>query len=196
MITPDSIPNPPAPAGANGSININNDINAQYNSRGFIIGGMGAAITSIKNVAVWAPTETNFVGPTFGYINYGYPLLGAFVSPGTMNFTSVSSLSVAMVGSQPFGVNVYGNNGQLLNIAPIVQQTSSGQTWTFTGADITSFSAFQNNNNTPSTPWGVASVSFTPATASAPEPSTLALAGIGLLGLATRFGWRHRRHVA
>lgn len=195
MITPNSIPNPPTPVGSNGFVNANNIVGSQYTSQGLNILG-GAAITNINNVAVWSPADTTVAAPPLGIINYGSVLYGSFVSSGTINPTMVSSFSLTMLGSQPFGVRVYGDNGQLLNIAPIVQQISGGQTWSFTSADITSFSAFQNNGNIPSTPWGVASVSFTPTAASAPEPSTLALAGLGLLGLATRFSWRRRRQRA
>jgi MYXO-CTERM domain-containing protein len=199
MITPDSIPNPPSPVGSNRLVNANNIVGSQYISQGLNIFA-GAAITNINNVAVWVPADTTGAilphGP-LGVINYGYGLYGSFVSPGTINSTTVSSFSLTMLGSQPFGVRVYGDRfGQLLNIAPLVRQTSGGQTWSFTGADITSFSAFHNNNNSQSMPWGVASVSFTPTTSSTPEPSTLALAGLGLLGLATRFGWRRRRQLA
>jgi hypothetical protein len=107
------------------------------------------------------------------------------------------------IGGQP-QLFVYGRNGQLLNLPPILQNRAGphgGELWTFTGSGIASFSGFtspidsmgQGNGPLPN-PWGIAEVSFTPA--STPEPTSLFLAGLGALGLAARLGWRRIRRVA
>ncbi len=199
MITPDSIPNPPsAVASTDGTaISMSNIVNTQYAGLGM---RLSAAITSINGVSVWAPITYAASPPWGGAINYASSVGGRFVSPGSLSPTTVSSLTVEILGNPSLSMSVYGLNGQSLNIAPLIRSIAGAENLTFTGPGISSFSAAgvpPSDGAHPATnpsPWGVASVSFTPATT--PEPSSLVLAGLGALGMTTRLGWRRRRRIA
>ncbi len=217
LITPDSIPNPPSAVdSANGTqVYANNIVNTQYGGLGLNFSS-GAAITNMNGVAVWAPLASGIVipdsqvsgsPPLAGQIGYFSSLAGKFVSPGSSNPTTVSSLSVETIGTPGFfSMSVYGLNGQSLNIDPIFTNVigpNGSQSWTFTGSGISSFSTIMipppvvSGLGTSFNPaWGVAEVSFTPTQATTPEPSSLVLAGLGALDLAARFGWRRVRTVA
>jgi hypothetical protein len=74
-------------------------------------------------------------------------------------------------------------------IAPDGIGPHGGNLYTISGGGISSFDVFvpimdAPNPNYPA--WGIAAVSFT----NNPEPSSLVLAGLGVLGLAARLGWR------
>jgi hypothetical protein len=80
----------------------------------------------------------------------------------------------------------------------VASEPNGGKLYTFQpGSGITSFSVFapvldpQPGAPAPNPAWGVAEVSFT--LAHAPEPSSLLLAGLGVLGVAARFSWRRNR---
>jgi hypothetical protein len=204
MITPDSIPNPPsAVASANGTpVYPSNYVGLQYKGLGLNFAG-GSAITQLNGVSVWTPVSPppRMVGPSSsGSIDYAWSVAGSLVSPGSLNSMSVSSLSVEILGNRPISMSVYGLNGQRLNITPVIGSTAGVQDWKFTGAGISSFSVAADPSGvvhpaTASNPaWGVAGTSFTPA--SAPEPSSLFLAGLGALGIATRLRWRRIRQLA
>ncbi len=190
MITPDSIPNPPsAVASAQGTnLYANNYVSNQYAAVGLEFSS-GAAITRLNGVPVWAPigVAVNAVGA----IDYAHTIFGRLVALGTLNPTTASSVSVETISlsSGTPGLGVDGlNGGALNNIVPVLQNTPGphgGQVWTFTGTGISA--VWVAASDTPGT-WGIAEISFTPA--SAPEPSSLVLAGLGALGLATRLGWR------
>ncbi len=196
MITPDSIPNPPsAVASAQGTnLYANNYVSTQYAAVGLEFSS-GAAITRLNGVSVWVPTGAAV--NALGAIDYAHTIFGKLVALGTLNPTTVSSLSVETISlsSGTPGLWVDGlNGGALNNIVPVLQNTPGphgGQVWTFTGSGISAIGVAASP--TPGT-WGVAEISFTPA--SAPEPSSLVLAGLGALGLATRLGWRRRRQLA
>ncbi|HTU18299.1 MAG TPA: PEP-CTERM sorting domain-containing protein [Gemmataceae bacterium] len=198
MITPESIPNPPSAVGsANGTpISMNNIVISQYAGLGMNFNG--PAITSLNGVPVWVavnfPAGVN-VGPTVDYANslgQYVSVGGSFVVPGTSQPLSPSSVTFDLIGNPGTPkFNVGGYNGMPLSITPVLQSTpgaDGGQLWTVTGTGIYSVYVSSTANNSP---WGVSEVSFT--TASAPEPSSLVLAGLGALGLATRFGWRRVR---
>lgn len=218
MITPDSIPNPPAAVGsANGtSVYAGNLVSTQYMGSGLSFGNSPTAITRLNGIPVWAPVSPVDIpgvrlsgGPSVnspvGAINYFAPWSGAYLnSLTTRNPITVSSLTVETVGHPGFfSLHVYGRNGLPLNITPVVRSipgTNDERIWTFTGAGIGSFSAavavppgFAKSAMPIYAPWGVAAVSFTPPAGQTPEPSSLVLAGLGALGLAARFGWRRRR---
>ncbi len=206
LITPDSIPNPPSAVDpANGTpILASNSVTTQYAGLGLNFSS-GTAITHLNSFAVWAPTGIVVGGPV-GVIDYAKTLFARVLSPGSSNPTTVSSLSVETVGQASLSMSVYGLKAGLpLNITPVrtpvflggASGPPSALIWTFTGSGISGFSVFpsypppmSSANGT----WGVAEVSFTPA--SAPEPSSLILAGLGALGLAARLGWRRVRAVA
>lgn len=195
MITPDSIPNPPsAVSSANGTpVYPSNFVAAQYKGLGLIF-SPGAAITKLNGGSVWVPIEP--IASTQGLsdrgsTNYYFDKVnGSFVSPGRLISSTVSSVTLGIIGQAV--PSVYGINGQQLNISPVLQPSSAtngSQAWTFTGSDIGSFSVAPpvwppiSGIGVPATTdnpaWGVASVSFTPTSAaSAPEPSSLALAGL------------------
>lgn len=196
MITPDSISNPPsAVSSANGTaVSTSNLVSTQYAGVGLNFGG-AEAITKLNGVSVWAPVG-GVVGSSAGAINYAWGVAGSFQVPGLSNQMTVSSLSVDIIGvsGTPL-LELNGLNGQPLNIVPVLQNTpraDGGQVWTFTGAGIHSFSVAASGST--DGPWGVSAVSFTPATA--PEPSSIVLAGLGVLGLAARFARRRDRTVA
>ncbi len=204
MITPDSIPNPPsAVASANGTpVYLSNYVGLQYKGLGLIFPG-GSAITQLNGVAVWTPVSPpprQGESSSSGSIDYAWRLAGSLVSPGSLNSMTVSSLSVEILSNNPMSMSVYGFNGQRLNISPVIKSTAGVQDWTFTGPGISSFSAVvappigAHPEAITNSAWGVAGVSLSPA--SAPEPSTLVLAGLGALGLATRLNWRRFRQLA
>jgi len=195
MITPDSIPNPPTAVAPNNGTpdNTSNLVSTQYAGLGLML--HGAVITSLDGVSMWVPsTQSSNPSPggSVGAINYLSSLGGSLVSPGSSNPTTVSSLSLTtfgLIGTPTLKVN--GLNGQSLNIVPVLQsgvQIFGLQEWTVTGPGISSFSISAPNNQ--NGPWGVAGVSFTPTTATAPEPSSFVLAALGALGLAARRRWR------
>lgn len=211
MITPDSIAHPPGTVGsANGTpVYLNNFVYTQYKGLGINFGS-GATITSLNGVSVWAPTEM-LAQPSIGVagapppnppvaqIQYAGNWSGVnFVQPGTLKSAVATSLSVEIIGQQNVGIRVtYAGSKVPVGIPAYIGVTSEpngGLLYTFpAGPGITSFSVFApaNGVQTASTPaWGVAEVSYT--VASAPEPSSLVLAGLGALGLAARLGWRRQ----
>lgn len=182
---------------ANGSIVHPNElVTTQYTGSGLNF-PWGTAITKLNGDSVWAPISVPLdsgVKNPWGSIYYheGWGILGRFVSPISLNPTTVSSLTVKILGNSSVSVHVYGYgpNGHLLNITPSVGSIAGEQDWTFTGPGIGSFYATQDA--TSSSPWGMAAVSLTPAPTPEPlpEPGSLVLAGLGALGLATRVVWR------
>lgn len=213
MITPDSIPNPPpAVASANGTaVYANNLVSNQYGRLGLGFGNSLTAITRLNGIPVWAPVEgvaipaVGVIGhpiPNYpvGMVNYFSPWSGASLnSLGTQQPLTASRLTVETVSHPGFlWLRVYGHNGQVLNITPMIRSMGNTQIWTFTGAGISSFGVnppvdFEGAGLVSNSPWGVAAVSFAPAEGQTPEPSSLALAGLGVLGLAVSFGWRRKR---
>src|SRR5262249_3191567 len=133
---------------------------------------------------VWAPIGIAVGGPA-GAIDYAWGVNGDLHSPRVSNLTSVTSLSVKIIGDAT--VTVSGLN----NIAPVIRSTGDVHIWTFTGPGISSFSTAPSPT---SGSWGIAQVSFILDTA--PEPSSVILASLGALGLAARRGWRRVRPIA
>src|SRR5262249_33467934 len=111
LITPDSIPNPPAAVGSAHNAPIpstSNLVTTQYAGLGLNFNNRGllmTAITSLDGVRVWAPGTAAawpaFVkNPPVGIIAYSGQWAGAsFVLPGTLKPTTVSSLTVEIVGA-------------------------------------------------------------------------------------------------
>ncbi len=215
MITPDSIPNPPASVNsANGtSVALGNLVNTQYKGLGLNFTS-GAAITNLNGVSVWAPTEMLAQpasrvagGPPVNYpsaqISYYGVWSGAhFVEPGTLRAAVATSLSLDIIGRQNIGIWVtYAHTTTPVGRPASIEVASApngGVVYTIPAIPgITSFSIFAPVPVDPpmsgNPEWGVAGVSFT--LASAPEPSSLILAGLGVLGLAARFGWRRTRRA-
>ncbi|HTU18692.1 MAG TPA: PEP-CTERM sorting domain-containing protein [Gemmataceae bacterium] len=191
MITPDSIPNPPsAVASAAGTpVYSNNLVTTQYDGLGLRFGR--AAITQLNNIPVWAP----ITGAPQGTISYTFwGVGGSFVRPGSLTPTTVSSLTLhtfGLTGTPDLVVD--SSYGSQLNIIPVLQSGPGGsQVWTFTGPGIGPFGISPSASQTG--PWGISEISFTPTPL--PEPSSLVLAGLGALGLTTRFGWRRSRMAA
>jgi hypothetical protein len=215
IITPDSIAHPP---GAVGSANFTpiyspGDLaTTQYKGLGLNFsstGGSTTALTNLNGVNVWAPAEPvghpNVQvagGPPVNYpiaqLNYNGTWGGAsFVQPGTQTPTMVSSVTLEILG-RPVTVDLFNAQGQLMGTASLGGMgLHGGQLYTFAGSGISSFSVVAPVIDPPpgamaiNPAWGVAEVSFTAA--HAPEPSSLVLAGLGVLGLAGRFGWRRVR---
>jgi MYXO-CTERM domain-containing protein len=222
LITPNSIPNPPSSVGsANGTpVYTNNLITSQYKGTGLNFSA-GAAITSLNGVNVWAPTQM-LVAPDSGIAGWPPPKFPAaqisyygtwsgasFVQPGTLKPAVATSLSIEIIGRQDVGIRVtYANSTVPVGIPAWIETASEpngGILYTFpVGPGITSFSVFAppvldppgvaHPAATVNPTWGVAEVSVT--LDSAPEPSSLILAALGALGLATRGGWRRRRTAA
>ncbi|MGH7174376.1 MAG: PEP-CTERM sorting domain-containing protein [Gemmataceae bacterium] len=196
MITPNSIPNPPSAVGStNGTlVYSSNYVTNQYASSGLQFAG--TAITQLNGVSVWAPLGIAVSDPApAGAINYAWGLSGSLVSPASSNPMTVSSLSVDVMNLSGIPTVSVNGDGQLSSIVPtynVGPGASVSEVWTFTGTDINGFSI-----SPPSTggAWGVTGVAFTPTTATAPEPSSLVLAGLGALGLAARWRWRRVRAV-
>lgn len=218
MITPDSIPNPPAAVGsANGTpVYAGNLVSTQYTGLGLTFNYQWNAVTSLNGVPVWVPVESSGTVTTpvlppnyvWGHVNYYAPWYGASLnSLTTRNPITVSSLTVKTIGHPGYlSLHVCGRNGLPLDIAPVVQDVpgpSDEKIWRFIGSGIGSFSAslvpppgvavpaLEIN-----APWGIAAVSFTPPAGQTPEPSSLLLAGLGALSLAARFGWRRMKGLS
>ncbi len=126
-------------------------------------------------------------------IRYNGTWSGAsFVQPGTQTPTTVSSVTLEILG-RPVTADFFNTHGQLLGTASLGSTgPHGGHLYTFTGPGISSFSVFAPVIDPPpgaasptlaiNPAWGVAEVSFTPA--HAPEPSSFILAGLGALGVA------------
>lgn len=207
MITPDSIPNPPASVdSANGTpVYSGNLVSSQYASMGLTFNSW-TAITHLNGVSLWAPVGMPYPTPgqNAGNINYystwNEAYFNSFVTRANM---TVSSLIVETMGnSGRLSLTAIGLNGKPLQITPLVQTISGSrgeESWSFNGSGIYAFTAVLApppalfSSNMPINPaWGIASVSFAPA-GQTPEPSSLLLASLGALGLAARFGWRRTR---
>src|SRR5581483_7388442 len=183
---------PSAVSSTNGTpVYANNLVTSQYAGLG--LNFSDTTITRLNGISVWAPvgpvTGDSSAHSASGVLSYfGLWTGGKFVMPGSSNPTTVSSLSMEVLGNLGFPLNVYGLNGQQLNLFPVLQShpgPHGGQVWTFAGSGIASFSGFiPTADGLPNPSWGVAGISFTPA--SAPEPSSLVLAGLGALGLVAR----------
>ncbi len=195
-INPDSIPNPPSAVNSANStpVHAGNLVTTQYSGLGLSF-PYPSAIATLNGVSVWAPFAASAYlpsGPSSnGSIDYVGSVYGMIVAPISMNPTTVSSLSVAILGGSSVSVYVYGYgpNGRLLHITPLIESNGGVQNWTFTAPGIGSFFVGQDGASTQ--PWGVAAVSLSPAPSPEPlpEPTSLVLAGLGALGLATRLGW-------
>lgn len=205
MITPDSIPNPPAFVGsANGTaVYTSNLVSTQYKGMG--LNFSFAAITRLNGVTVWAPVQpqaipasvvvgwppSNYPPGRIGYMTWMAG--GNFVVPGTVKTTSVYSMTLEIVGA-PVAVEALNSRWQGLgSVGPNGIGSHGGHLYTLRGGGISGFTVSlpvmaPSDANYPA--WGVAGVSFT----TAPEPPSLILAGLGALGLAGRFGWRRTRY--
>lgn len=204
MITPDSIPNPPSAVGsANGTpVPLGSLVTTQYTGMG--LNFSLTAITHLKGVAVWAPVQpivvpasqvvggppTSYPSPPIGYMTWMGG--GNFVVPGTLKSTSVYSTTLEIMGP-PVSVQALNSKWQEIgSVGPDGVGPHGGDLYTISGGGISAFSVSvpviaSSDANYPA--WGLAEVSFT----TAPEPSSLVLAGLGALGLAARFGWRRKR---
>ncbi len=118
MITPDSIPNPPsAVSSANGTpVYAKNLVTTQYAGLG--LNFSDTTITRLNGISVWAPvgpvSGNSSANSASGVLSYFGPWPGGkFVMPGSSNPTTVSSLSVELLGNNLGSMlNVYRLNGQ------------------------------------------------------------------------------------
>lgn len=200
MITPDSIPNPPAAVASAYSTPVpaGNLVTTQYAGLG--LNFSFAAITHLDGATVWAPVQPQAI-PAHGIptgpppppqIGYESWMGGNLVVPGTLKSASVYSMTMEIVGA-PVTLNAFSSHWQELgSVGPDGIGPHGGSLYTFSGGNISGFSVsvpveVPTDANYPK--WGIAAVSF----ANNPEPSSLVLAGLGALGLAARFGWRRGR---
>lgn len=184
LIAPNSISDSPNAVASSGGTPVyaNNLVTTQYDGLGLRFVN-GTAITQLNNTPVWAPI-TLTPHPTISYTFWGVGM--NFVSPGSLRSTTVTSLTVDTIGlTGTPDLVVDSLYGRQLNIDPVVQPGPDGsQMWTFNGSGIGSFGVSPSPSQNGA--WGVAAVSVTPATA--PEPSSLVLAGLGALGLVALLG--------
>lgn len=222
MITPNSISNPPSTVGSANStpVFVSNFVTTQYAGLGLNFSS-GAAITNMNGVSVWAPTEmlaepdSRIAGapppnlPAAQLSYYGRWSGVSFVQPGTLKSAAATSLALEIIGQQNLAISVTYAGSKVPVAIPtsgrIASEANGGVLYTIpAGPGITSFSIYAPPPILPpgqahpaaliNPAWGVASVSFT--TATAPEPSSLVLAGLGALGLAARRRWRRVPTVA
>jgi hypothetical protein len=207
VVSPDSIVRPPP--GTLGSANLTpitsaaDLVTTQYAGLGLTFpappgppAGMGSttAISRLRVADVWVPaTRTEAVASSVGFINYASTLTGA------LGLTPASALTVEYIGPGVGVLSVFDKGGHLLGttFAGGVVGPHGGVLLTLTDPGITSFTVgppllpLAGAFPPVGLPWGVAQVSFTPA--SAPEPGALTLCAVGALGLA---GCARRRRRA
>jgi hypothetical protein len=219
MISPNSIPNPPSPVGSANLTRIfstSNLVTTQYAGQGLNFDSQNfslMAITRLNGVTVWAPATLVanplfVINPHFGVKNPPIGMIDysgqwgkvSFVLPGTRTPAETSSVTLDIIG-RGVSVNFFNSHGTWLGSAtPEGSGPYGGQLYTFTSSQINSFTVSAPildplpHIPQPNPAWGVAEVSFAPL--HAPEPSSFVLAGLGVLGLAARFGWRRPRMAA
>jgi hypothetical protein len=211
VITPDSIPNPPGAVGSGVFTPVppGDLVTTQYTRVGLYFpsaaDGSTTALTTMNGVKVWTPAIQYTLPPFLGAANVseispGRWVGGSFVASGTMTPTTVSSVTLELIGARG-KVDFFDTSSHLLGFGtPSGIGPHGGFLYTFAGSGIQAFSIpyFLGEPGQVQLPWGasggVAEVSFT--LAHAPEPSSLVLAGLGVLGLAFRFGWRRVRVAA
>ena len=213
VITPNSISSPPplSPAIDGQAVAPGGWVTNQYASQGLnfpyrmtgVDTGLSTALVRVNGVKVW--TGANSVdGGFLGAVSFASGVKAELVVPGTQTQATTDSLRLHLVASGGMGlasalIQAYDGHGNPL----LVQRTSITEgpagTWiTLSGPGIQSFQVMAFPGLIPADGpanlpfiWGVAGIDFHPA----PEPTSLALAGLGLAGLVGQ-AWRRRRGPA
>jgi hypothetical protein len=211
LITPDSIRRPPPgtlPAVAGAPVAPADVVSSQYAALGLLFPirqvapdtAYATVITNVGGTDVWAGAFQFGAGGgpntvlSFDALSF---VAGAFVRPGPLNGpVTTGSFSMELVTSGAAMLSVMGADANGNPTFTSLNVSGPGRTWLTVTAPALEFfgaDAFQPVTDplpgpvAPPLVWGVAAVRFVPDGAqTAPEPSSLALAALGALGLAAR----------
>jgi hypothetical protein len=209
-ITPDSIPSPPPISPAiDGQLAPGGWVSSQYASLGLnfpfrmtgVDTGLGTALVRVNGVTAW--TGGNLVdGGILGGVSFSAGVKAELVVPNTQTPTTADSLRLHLVAAGGTGVasalvDAFDAKGNVvLEKRTSITEDAAGTWVDLSAPGIHSFEVTASPDVIPGnfpleTPfsWGVAAIDFQ----AAPEPTSLALAGFGLAGLA---GWAWRRRPA
>ena len=157
-------------------------------------------VTKLGGVEVWGPALESGRVPLHSQLSYGGSLAAQMVKPGGETPATAGSVTVEVIeqSASLLVLDAYDERTILVGqtVAPIGTGPHGGELLTVTAPDISWFvieSPYIGTDSPPPDPWGIAGIEFTPTAASAPEPCSLALAGVGMAIVA---GWGLRRRRA
>jgi hypothetical protein len=203
-VTPDSISLPPGIVSSSvpySSVSPGNVLSTEYSAGFHLSLTSGVAIINLSGVHAWAPIDrvTKFGGGgvfDVFYVSYGRDIFGDFTQPPGTQGKLFGTRSLILEFSHPKPTSIlyvvasssYGDNGwvgDLVNTG--VRGPHGGLLYSISAPDshhlIDQFSLFNSSYNPFSTDvWGLEQVQFAPLEAKAPEPSTLVLGIIAIVG--------------